>query len=167
MFEREKEFVAPKAKTGAEAGIVTGSVIVVVAVVALLIWKLSMIGGISAILVVIPVYLNMSMKKEYSYSFSGDRLTVSIVDFKGKKTQLGKPVFLENLVVCASESDEAHNGALKDTYSTVIDSRTSPKSKTAAFAVFERDGAKSLVRFEPLDMMIDEMKKYADKKIFI
>ena len=167
MFEREKEFVAPKAKTGAEMGIVIGALIFIVALVAFLVVKVSFIAGISGILIVVPIYLNMSFKKEYCYAFVGDKLTVRIADFKGKKTDIGKPVFMEDLVICAKESDEAHNKALKDTYSNVIDARTSPSSKTAVFAVFERDGEKSLVRFEPADMMIDEIKKFAGDKVFI
>ena len=167
MFEREKEFVAPKAKTGAENVIVAVSTVVIVALVAFLVMKVSWIAGISAFLIVIPIYLNMSFKKEYCYAFVGDKLTVRIANFKGNKTDIGKPVFVENLVVCAKESDGAYNKALNDTYTSVIDARTSPSSKTAAFAVFERDGEKTLVRFEPVDMMVDEIKRFAGDKVHI
>lgn len=167
MFEREKEFVAPKAKTGVELGIVIVAAVVIVALVAFLVTTVSFIAGISGILIVVPIYLNMSFKKEYCYAFVGDKLTVRIADFKGKKTDIGKPVFIEDLVICAKESDEAHNKALKDTYSSVIDARTSPSSKTAVFAVFERDGVRTLVRFEPVDMMIDEIKRFAADKVLV
>ncbi len=167
MFEREKEFVAPKAKTAGETGLVAGAAVLIVAIVAILITKVSLLGGLSAILIVIPFYLNTRTKKEYSYSFMSDRLSVSISDYKGKKTMIGEPVFLENLIVCAKDTDGAHNAALNDQYDEVIDARTSPSSKTAAFAAFERDGKKTLVRFEPVDMMAEEMKKYAKDKVFI
>ena len=167
MFEREREFVAPKAKSGAELGIVIGITVVIVALVAFLVTKVPWIGGICAFLIVVPIYLNMSFKKEYCYSLVSDKLTVRISDFKGKKTDIGNPVFLENLVICAKESDNAHNAALKDSYAEVIDARSSANSKTASFAVFERDGKKTLIRFEPSDMMIAEMKNYAEGKIFV
>ncbi len=167
MFEREKEFVAPKAKSGAELGIVIGITAVIVALVAVLVTKVPWIAGICAFLVVVPIYLNFTFKKEYSYAFVGDRLTVRLVNFKGKKTDIGQPVFMEDLVVCAKDSDERYNKALKDTYSNLIDARTSPNSKTAVFAVFDRAGQKSLVRFEPVDMMIAEMKGFAGDKIFV
>lgn len=167
MFEREKEFVAPKAKTGAELCIVAGTAIVIVALVAFLVVKVSWIAGISAFLIVIPFYINMRFKKEFAYSFVGDKLTVRLANFKGDKTDIGQPVFMEDLVVCAKDSDDRYNKALNDTYANVIDARSSAGSKTAAFAVFERDGQKSLVRFEPVDMMIDEMKHFAGDKVFI
>lgn len=167
MFEREREFVAPKAKTGAELGIVIAITVIIVGLVAFLVTKVPWIAGICAFLIVVPIYLNMSFKKEYCYSLVSDKLTVRLANFKGKKTDIGKPVFLENMVVCAMESDSAHNAALKDKYTEVIDARTSANSKTAAFAVFERDGVKTLIRFEPSDMMTAEMKKYAESKIFI
>lgn len=167
MFEREMEFTAPKAKTGAEKLILTLMWLVIIAAVAIIIMKVSWIGGICAMLVVVPLYLNKIFTKEYSYTLTGDKLTVCITDYKGNKAPVGKGVFLENLTVCALESDAAHNGAMKDEYINVIDARTSPSSKTAAFAAFERDGEKSIVRFEPSDMMIAEMKKYAKENIFI
>ncbi len=167
MFEREMEFVAPKAKTGKENAIVYGIAAVIIAVVAFIFIKVAWIGGICAIMLVVPIYMNKRFTKEYSYVLTGDKLTVDIVDFKGKKTPIGKPVFLENLVICAKDSDSQYNGKLNDTYSFVIDARTSPRSTTSAFGVFDRDGEKALVRFEPTDMMIAEMKKYAADKIFI
>lgn len=166
MFEREKEFVTPKAKTGAELAVVAVTAIVIVALVCFLVVKVSWIAGISAFLIVIPFYMNMRFKKEFAYSFVGDKLTVRLVDYKGNKTDIGKPVFMEDLVVCAKESDERYNKALNDTYANTVDARKSAGSKTAAFAVFERDGQKSLVRFEPVDMMIAEMKSFAGDKVY-
>lgn len=167
MFEREKEFVAPKAKTPAERVIVVGMTVFIVALVAFLVTKVPWIAGICAFLVVVPVYLNFRFKKEYAYAFVGDKLTVRVADFKGNKTDIGKPVFMEDLVVCAKEDDDRYNEALKATYQNLIDARTSPSSKTAVFAVFDRNGEKSLVRFEPVDMMIDEIKKFAADKVFV
>ena len=86
MFEREKEFVAPKAKTGAELGIVVGITVVIVALVAFLVTKVPWIAGICAFLIVVPIYMNFSFKKEYCYTLVGDRLTVKLANLKGKKT---------------------------------------------------------------------------------
>lgn len=166
MFERQMEYAAPKRKTAAEKGILAAAWIIILALVAFIVIKVSWIGGICIMLIIVPLYLNKKFTKEYAYVLTGDKLTVSVVDFKGEKTPIGNPVFLENLTVCAMESDQEHNGALKDTYDEVIDA-AAPKSTAAAFAAFDRDGRKTLVRFEPSDMMIAEMKKYAEKNIFI
>ena len=167
MFEKSKEFVAPKAKTAGEVAIVAAAWVVVIAIVGLIIWKVSWIGGISAFLIVIPFYLNKLFTREYAYTLVGDKLTVEVVDFRQKRTSLGNPVFLENLEVCAKVDDSAHNDALKATYAQTIEARTSASSKTACFAAFERDGKRSLVYFEPSDMLIAEMKKYAGSNIFV
>ncbi len=167
MFEKSKEFVAPKAKTAGEVAIIAAAWVVVAAVVGLIMFKVSWVGGISAMLVVVPLYLQKLFTREFAYTLVGDKLTVDIVDFRQNRTSLGNPVFLENLEVCAKVDDTAHNDALKATYVQTVEARTSPKSKTACFAAFERDGKRSLVYFEPVDMLVDEMKKYAADKIFI
>lgn len=166
MFEKSKEFVSPKSKTGAEAGILAAAWIIVVAAVALIIWKAAWIGGISIMLAVVPVYLNKVFTKEYAYVLMGDKLTVELVDYKQKRTPIGNPVFLEDLEVCARVDDMAHNDALKATYGQIIDARRSAGSKTSYFAAFERDGKRTLVYFEPTEMMLGEMKRYAENKIF-
>lgn len=167
MFEKGKEFVAPKAKTPAEKAIIAAAWIVVIAIVAVIIKWVSWVGGISAFLIVVPFYLMKRFSREYAYTLTGDKLTVETVDFKQKRTPVGNPVFLEDLEVCAKVSDTAHNDALKATYAQTIDARTSPKSATACFAAFERDGKRSLVYFEPVDMFVDEIKKYAAAKVYI
>ena len=167
MFEKSKEFVAPKAKTAGEVAIIAAAWVVVAAVVGLIMFKVSWVGGISAMLVVVPLYLQKLFTREFAYTLVGDKLTVYIVDFRQNRTSIGNPVFLENLEVCAKVDDTAHNDALKATYVQTVEARTSPKSKTACFAAFERDGKRSLVYFEPVDMLVDEMEKYAADKIFI
>ena len=167
MFEIGKEFVAPKAKTSGEIAIIAIAWIVVIAIVAVIIKWVSFVGGISAFLVVVPIYLMKLFTREYAYTLTGDKLTVEIVDFKQKRTPVGNPVFLEDMEVCAKVDDAAHNDALKATYAQIIEGRTSPKSQTACFAAFERDGKRSLVYFEPVDMFVDEMKKYSGAKIFV
>lgn len=166
MFEKSKEFVAPKAKTGQEIAIIAAAWVVVLAIVAVIISKVSFVGGISLMIGVVPLYLNKRFTKEFAYTLAGDKLTVELVDYKQKRTPVGNPVFLENLEVCAKVDDSAHNDALKATYAETIEGRTSPKSKTAYFAAFERDGKRTLVYFEPADMLLGEMKKYAEGKIF-
>ncbi len=166
MFESSKEFVSPKDKSGKEKFILAASCIIIIAVVLFIVIKVSFIGAILAMLVVIPFYLNKIFTKEVSYTVSGDKLTVEIVDYKQKRTPVGSSVFLEDLEVCAKIDDSAHNDALKATYAEIVDGRRSPKSKTAYFAAFERDGKRTLVYFEPVDMLLDEMKRYAENKIF-
>ncbi len=167
MFEKSKEFVAPKAKTAGEVAIIAAAWVVVAAAVGLIMMKVSWVGGISAMLVVVPLYLQKLFTREFAYTLVGDKLTVEVVDFRQNRTPLGSPVFMEDLEVCARIDDSAHNDALKATYVQTIEARTSPSSKTACFAAFERDGKRSLVYFEPVDMLVAEMKKYAADKIFI
>lgn len=166
MFEKQKEFVAPKDKTGAQAGILAAAWLIIAAIVAVIVIKVSWIGGISLMLIVVPLYLNRVFTKEFVYTLTGDKLTVELADFRQNKTAVGSPVFLEDLEICAAVNDSAHNDALKATYSQTIDARRSPKSKTAFFAAFEREGKRTLVYFEPVDMLLDEMRKYASDKIF-
>lgn len=167
MFEKSKEFVSPKAKSPKENAIVWGMAAVIAAVVAFLVVKVAWVAGISAMLIVVPVYLNKVFTKEVACIMTGDKLTVELIDFKQNRTALCEGVFVENLEVCAKVNDNEHNDALKATYQSTIDARTSSKSPDACFAAFERDGKRSLVYFEYNDMMIGEMKKYAADKIFI
>ncbi len=167
MFEKGKEFVFPKAKSAKETFIVVAAWVIVVAAVVLIIAKMAWVGGISAILAVFPVYITKIVKKEIVCSLVGDKLTAEVVDFKQKRVPLGEPVFLENLEVCAKMDDQKHNDALKATYQKTVDARTSSRSKDACFAAFERDGKRSIFYFEYNEMLIGEMKKYAEDKIFI
>ncbi len=167
MFEKGKEFVFPKAKSAKETAIIAAMWVIVAAAVAIIIAKAAWVGGISAMLVVVPIYINKAFTREIACTLTGDKLTAELVDFKQKRTPIGEPVFLEDLEVCARTDDQKHNDALKATYHKTVDARTSPHSKTGCFAAFERDGKRSIFYFEYNEMMIGEMKKYAEDKIFI
>lgn len=104
---------------------------------------------------------------EYEYSLTNDELDIDKIRHRKRRKRLIS-VKCKAFDLLASVNDPAHNAEIKNTgIKKVIVAASSPYSENAYFAIFTKDGVLTLLVFEPNEKMLNTMKTFNPRKVFI
>lgn len=118
-------------------------------------------------LVVYIAYVLISKRfVEFEYFLTNDELDIDCITSKKRRRRL-ITVKCNAFDLLAAMNDPAYNEAVKDKeIKRVIMAASSPYSPGAYFAVFTKDGIRTLLVFEPTAKMLSAMRTYNPRKVF-
>ena len=104
---------------------------------------------------------------EYEYTLTNDELDIDKIRHRKRRKRMIS-VKCKAFDVLASMNDPAHNQEIKNKeIQKVIVAASSPYSEKAYFAVFTKDGVLTLLVFEPTEKMLNAMKTFNPRKVFL
>ena len=156
MNERSKEFVAKKKWDAWQVGLFTGVIIAMLVVMFILrtIWW--MVAFLFVLVILSLYYMKNTFKAEYAYTLS-NKLFVEILKSGGKRESLGE--FFLSWMTCCGKYTKENKAKLTDVHETVVAATDVKDEDETYFALFEKDGKKTVLLFTPNEMMLSELKK--------
>ncbi len=118
-------------------------------------------------LVIYIAYVLISKRfLEFEYMLTNDELDIDSITSKKRRRRL-LTVKCNAFDVLAAMNDPAYNEMIKDKeIKRVIMAASTPWSPNAYFAIFTKDGIRTLLVFEPTAKMLSTMRTYNPRKVF-
>lgn len=111
-------------------------------------------------------YAVSNMHKEYEYVLTNAEIDIDIISGQRHRKRMAN-FNLVNLELCANVNNPEHSGRLSGSFQETVVAEVSPRSPYTYFAIFSKDGKRTLLRFEPPLLMLQEMQKIVKSKVII
>ncbi len=162
MDEKSKEFVAAKHWDTKQTVSFIAAFVVYVVVCSLILTFVGFIAGVFIALGGGAIYLMFNtFKAEYAYTIS-QRLTVEILKSGNKRKPIAE-FFISDMLACAPYN-RAEYKSLNEGAAETQNASTDKEDEKTYFALFERDGKKTVLLFTPTEMMLNELDRHTSHK---